>query len=545
MMKTKHGFRGFFGVSVKLPLALAVLLMFAVSACDDGPDSGKSPTKYTVSFNANGGTVSPSDVKVESGKTAKSLPTPVKTSGDTIFWGWYTKTGTGDDWGSPFTAATPVTADITVYARWGNTAPPTLYTVTFNANGGTVSPSSVQVESGKTATSLPTPVKTSGDTIFFFWYTKNGTTRGDWGNIFTTATPVTADITVYAQWRGNPVEISKNVQLTEANWKAILTEIETAGKYVNLDLSQCTRSGQNAGGGLRSDGTFDPLYDFSTGKNRVVSLILPNAATSIAASFRYFFNLTSVSSPTVTDIGDFAFGDCTSLVSASFPAATEIGRVAFGGCTGLTSVSFSASAIIIGPNPFQRCTSLTSIVLTGSSTLTVIEGGKALVRNNSELIAYPSANGNVTLNNITSIGDAAFSGCTGLISVNFPAVTEIGVFAFGVCTSLSSASFPAATSINMHAFFFSGTTPMTFIFGPTAPADISPGLFLDTNYAKTVTVKVPAGATGYGEIIPQTYSGDDTTENWGNGFRGAGWTGTSFNNASGINSNITLHIQHQ
>jgi hypothetical protein len=56
-------------------------------------------------------------------------------------------------------------------------------------------------------------------------------------------------------------------------------------------------------------------------------------------------------------------------------------------------------------------------------------------------------------------------------------------------------------------------------------------------------VKVPSGAEGYG-AIPATYSGDDSTETWGNGYRGGGWTGSAFVNSSKINSKITLVIQY-
>jgi hypothetical protein len=70
-------------------------------------------------------------------------------------------------------------------------------------------------------------------------------------------------------------------------------------------------------------------------------------------------------------------------------------------------------------------------------------------------------------------------------------------------------------------------------------------MFYNVRSAKTVTVKVPAGATGYG-TIPATYSGTDTTENWGNGFRGGGWDGTVFvsGGASYINNYITLEVEH-
>jgi hypothetical protein len=73
----------------------------------------------------------------------------------------------------------------------------------------------------------------------------------------------------------------------------------------------------------------------------------------------------------------------------------------------------------------------------------------------------------------------------------------------------------------------------------------------DRYIAKTVTVKVPWYADGYGEI-PATYSGTDTSENWGNGFRGGGWDNyrdgdgmfAHYDGASVINSNITLHVEY-
>ena len=65
------------------------------------------------------------------------------------------------------------------------------YTVTYNANGGTVSPTS---ETVSTAT-LPTPTKTNY--TFDGWYTSSGTKAGDAGDNY----EPTGDITLYALWR--------------------------------------------------------------------------------------------------------------------------------------------------------------------------------------------------------------------------------------------------------------------------------------------------------------------------------------------------------
>jgi hypothetical protein len=55
---------------------------------------------------------------------------------------------------------------------------------------------------------------------------------------------------------------------------------------------------------------------------------------------------------------------------------------------------------------------------------------------------------------------------------------------------------------------------------------------------RTVTVKVPNGATGYGTSPTNT-----TADNWGNGFRGAGWDGSTTGSGY-INTYITLKIEY-
>jgi hypothetical protein len=67
-------------------------------------------------------------------------------------------------------------------------------------------------------------------------------------------------------------------------------------------------------------------------------------------------------------------------------------------------------------------------------------------------------------------------------------------------------------------------------------------LFDNVDAVKTVTVKVPSTANDWNSILGN-YTGNDTTPNWGNGFRGEGWTGSSVANSSYINENITLTIE--
>ena len=66
-------------------------------------------------------------------------------------------------------------------------------------------------------------------------------------------------------------------------------------------------------------------------------------------------------------------------------------------------------------------------------------------------------------NNVTTLGDYAFNGCTGLTNITFPdSLTTINQSAFGNCTGLTNITFPdSLTTINQSAF--GGCTGLTEI----------------------------------------------------------------------------------
>jgi len=258
-------------------------------------------------------------------------------------------------------------------------------------------------------------------------------------------------------------------ELDVYKWFEILDKIAKDRKYVSLDLSNATFKIGNETGGLIEvtidDGisspddkyiAFDPFPAASSGKNYIVSIILPAEAQMIKqavedvdienikadeenvnnakkfSAFKSFTKLRSLKADNVTLIGNFAFADCTALKELNFPRVgrtvspaeqsnytetdytgspidgyrTDIGKYAFLGCTDLKEIKFN-SATVIGEYAFKGCTSLSKI-------------------------DFPE---------VWKIEDNAFEGCENLVNVFFEKVSKIGKEAFKDCTGLKKAEF--------------------------------------------------------------------------------------------------------
>ncbi len=145
---------------------------------------------------------------------------------------------------------------------------------------------------------------------------------------------------------------------------------------------------------------------------------------------------------TVTEIGDEAFYNLAAVVEVNIPATvTRIGKHAFAGCTELTAISLPAGTLSIGEAAFAGCTKLTTVNLTNANDAEDATPALEAIDKNAfrGCVALTTINGGKLPATLKTIGDAAFWGCIGLTSVEFPeSVEKIGELAYYDCTGLES-----------------------------------------------------------------------------------------------------------
>ena len=162
---------------------------------------------------------------------------------------------------------------------------------------------------------------------------------------------------------------------------------------------------------------------------------------------------------TVKKIPAWLFHDCGGLTSVTIGnSVTSIRDSAFEGCDGLTSVTIGNSVTSFGNGVFSDCDGLTSVYIYDVANWCKISFAGEL-SNPLYFAKNLYLNGVLVTDlaipdDVTSIGDFAFSGCDGLTSVTIGnSVAIIGSSAFAGCDELASVTIGnGVTSIENGAF---------------------------------------------------------------------------------------------
>ena len=150
----------------------------------------------TVTFNPNGGAVSPTSETTSCTNQSIKLPTP--TYSGYRFMGWYNAANGGTKIGEAGVSYTPTT-DITLYAQWEKE-----YNVTYNANGGSTTCAGGAYIAGETVTICTTNPTKTGYTFAGWTYSPNMTITD--GKFVMPA----SDVTITAQWTINQYTVTWN-----------------------------------------------------------------------------------------------------------------------------------------------------------------------------------------------------------------------------------------------------------------------------------------------------------------------------------------------
>ena len=175
---------------------------------------------------------------------------------------------------------------------------------------------------------------------------------------------------------------------------------------------------------------FSDYYGAFSGCSSLTSIEIPASVTTIeATAFKGCYKLATVTfeqgSQLKTIGGDYykqfyygAFSDCP-ITTIEIPASVEtIGSSAFSGCTSLTAIEIPASVTTIGTAAFKGCSSLTTVTFEKGSQLKTIGGGYSGSSYYGAFSDCPITSIEIPAS-VTTIGTAAFKGCSSLTTVTF------------------------------------------------------------------------------------------------------------------------------
>ena len=354
---------------------------------------------------------------------------------------------------SPTAQTTTIAADGTTVVNYYYTRES--FTVSFVTNGGN-SVTSQTCKYEQTLSSLPTPVRTGY--TFGGWFTDVAQTNS------VTSASIQSNLTVYAWWE-------EETKASEFNYSSV-GDGYTVTKFIGSSTTVC-----------------------------IPSFIGDVPVISISAQAFNNDNGYTIQELTIQEgiqtIGYYAFGYCD-FESVQLPQSlTSIGSYAFFHCQELTSVTIPGSVESIGTYAFEQCTKLATVILNN--------GVKTIEKN---AFASCSALTNVTLpDSLTTIGEAAFSYC-GITTLTIPqGVTSIGNKAFEGCSKI--------LEIHFNAVAMNDLNPSNAVFAYIGTATDGISVTIGNKVTKVPSYLFYPGATSYPNITSLTFDSTSVCESIG------------------------------
>jgi|GEM_PF-1173007 len=334
---------------------LILLSLFTYSSCkNDEPNK----TIFKITVISNGGTnIAP--IFVSSGELlpqSKLYPNPIVTDGGK-FVSWCTDAALQTE----FDFNTPITKDMTLYAKWFYTT----YTVSFVMNGAAPI-DNILVKEGKY---LEVPKPVLDGSVFVNWYENQELTL-----LFDAGKPITSDKTLYARWEKN----------SPSSWfvidgSGVLTSCTPPDGTKTVVIPEGVKAipawfvlvnGLNAPG----------KPGFPNGKN-IQEFILPESLQTIGEGAFKFAGINAVNIPAAIKVLEPAsFEGCSNLISFTFSPNSQLIRVkgtpnndCVIGAPLLESIVFPPSLQYIGMYTLKDCSTLKSLTFQRSESPVIFD----------------------------------------------------------------------------------------------------------------------------------------------------------------------------
>ena len=240
--------------------------------------------------------------------------------------------------------------------------------------------------------------------------------------------------------------------------------------------------------------------DAFSGCSGLKKVIVKDIAAWCGISFEYNFYQNKASSNPLSYARHLYSDENTEITELVIPeSVTSIGNAAFYGCSALTSITIPASIESIGVSAFYYCYGLEKVIVKDIAAWCDISFEYNFYQNDTSSNPlsyahhlYSDEDTEITElvipESVTSIGNYAFYGCSGLTAITIPASVEsIGNDAFYGCSGLTAITIPESVT-RIGSCAFENCSGLTFVTIHGNSLSIENSAFFNCSALYSVTI---------------------------------------------------------